>query len=221
VSDLREAIKADNASQNKILRDLQDGQHTQLSLAHGWKESIRNILKGFNNLREACVDMSNSIQQLLLSNAALSRSVRATESGLPTGLERTLIQEPFILEDAIGRIAPVHLQFIESWDAFEAVLEIRFRGIQGADKVEQREYALQDHTKGYEITRSRPWVGAFLPGQRVAMSFIFEQVADHGGDGSPQEPSCPSCGSSNAANTTALDIEWFAPPPQNTSLRIC
>ena len=56
--------------------------------------------------------------------------------------------------------------------AFEAVLEIRFRGIQGADKVRQGEYALQDHARGSEIVRLRPWNGAFLPGQRVDMSRV-------------------------------------------------
>jgi len=41
-----------------------------------------------------------------------------------------------------------------------------------ADKVRQGEYALQDHAKGFEIVRSRPWNGAFLPGQRVDMSRV-------------------------------------------------
>jgi hypothetical protein len=48
------------------------------------------------------------------------------------------------LEDAIGRIAPVHLQFVTSWDAFNAVLEIRFRDLQGFKKVKDKQYGLRN-----------------------------------------------------------------------------
>jgi hypothetical protein len=65
-----------------------------------------------------------------------------------------LIEEPFILEDPIGRPAPVHLQFITSWDAFNAVLEIRFRSVQGHRKIVQKEYGLQEEVTGREINQS-------------------------------------------------------------------
>jgi hypothetical protein len=90
-------------------------------------------------------------------------------------VERLLTGEPFILEDAIGCKAPVHLQFINSWDVLHAVLKVRFRAIQAADKVSRNEYCFQDRATGREVVRTRPWEGAFLPGQRVDMSFVLER----------------------------------------------
>lgn len=55
---------------------------------------------------------------------------------------RSLIQAHFVLEDAIGRVAPVHLQFITSWDGVEAVLAARFEGLSGHDKIEREEFVL-------------------------------------------------------------------------------
>jgi len=186
----------------------------QFSLIFSWKSTLKAILRSFGNLQKTCMEMSISVRQLLASNSALLRSVQAIESGLPSALERTLFQQPFILEDAIGRIAPIPHQLIESWEAFEKILELRFRGIQGADKVLHREYVFQDHAMGSEIVRSRPWQGAFLPGQRVYMSFVFERTAPQEfEDESSQEheTSCPSCGHPAAGGTT-MAIDWFDSP---------
>ncbi|KAK3367404.1 hypothetical protein B0T24DRAFT_390146 [Lasiosphaeria ovina] len=138
------------------------------------KTIVGRITEGISRIRKICSDMQASLVNLLQLGTQTHQAVVAIQTQLPTRLERVLIDEPFILEDAIGRQAPVHLQFINSWDALHAVLEIRFRNIQGADKIERREYSLQDHRTGREISRSRPWEGAFLPGQRVDMSLIFQ-----------------------------------------------
>lgn len=122
LDDLKAAAEAASDKQAGLLQDLQASQQSQASLVFGWTGAIKKIVGSLGNLHKTCIDMSNSVRQLLTSNASLVRSIQMIQSGLPTPLECTLLQDPFILEDAIGRVAPVHLQFIESWDAFEAVL---------------------------------------------------------------------------------------------------
>lgn len=122
---------------------------------------------------------------------ATYQAVISNQASLPGRLERGLIEEPVILEDALGRIAPVHLQFVTSWDAFDAILEIRFRGFQGHKKIAQGHYGLQDRATGKEVEQSRAWQRAFLPGQRVEMSMVFHHNEPKHSD--PANVTCPGC----------------------------
>jgi hypothetical protein len=119
-------------------------------------------------------------------NIATYKMALAIHAGLPGYLEHTLIQEPFILEDAVGRIAPVHMQCINSWEAFDSILELRFRSFPGHRKVQDKEYVFQEHTTRRDIARSRPWEASFLPGQKIDMSVMFK-------GSSPAISTCPSC----------------------------
>ena len=110
------------------------------------------------------------------------------QSSLPSHLERSLDQEPWILEDAIGRISPIHFQFIETWEAFETVLEMRFIGAQGHRKVREKRYALQAYRANQDIDRSKPFKTAFVGGRRYQMSILFD-AQRHSFYGSH----CPSC----------------------------
>ena len=84
------------------------------ALSLDWVRQLGNELKTF-------------MRKIFVVNRATYKAVMDIQTCLPSHLERTLYQEPFILEDAIGRIAPVHMQFINSWEAFDSVLELRFR----------------------------------------------------------------------------------------------
>jgi hypothetical protein len=94
----------------------------------------------------------------------------AIKHPLPIPIHR---QQPVYFEDAHGRIAPLHLEFINSWEAFEAVLTVRFRNGPGLEKVQRREYILHDSQSKMGIDFETPWKGAFLPGQQVVMSMMF------------------------------------------------
>ncbi|KAK0703007.1 hypothetical protein B0T26DRAFT_657301 [Lasiosphaeria miniovina] len=170
------------------------------------KTIVGRITDGIGRIRKICSDMQASLANLLQLGTQTHQAVVAIQTQLPSRLERVLIDDPFILEDAIGRRAPVHLQFINSWEALHAVLEIRFRNIQGADKIGRHEYSLQDHRTGREISRSRAWEGAFLPGQRVDMSLIFENKRSTApaADGAN---TCPGCRHSSFSSADA-DVEW-------------
>ncbi|KAH7085738.1 hypothetical protein BKA63DRAFT_402029 [Paraphoma chrysanthemicola] len=176
-------------------------------------------------LRQLGTELKEYMRRIIAMNIATYHAVISIQSSLPGRLERGLIEEPFILEDAIGRIAPVHLQFVTSWDAFNAVLEIRFREMQGFQKIKKKQYGLQEKATKREIEQSRPWQRAFLPGQRIEMSFLFDtQDPESGVD----KVSCPGC-QTTSSNPTDAEIQcencrmWFRritvvhdvePPPQ-------
>ncbi|KAH5540271.1 hypothetical protein HBI27_106670 [Parastagonospora nodorum] len=105
-------------------------------------------------LRQLGTELKVFMRRIIAMNIATYHAVISIQAALPSRLERSLIEEPFVLEDAIGRIAPVHLQFVTSWDAFNAVLEIRFRDMQGSKKVKQKQYGLQDRATKRDIHQS-------------------------------------------------------------------
>ncbi|MCJ1388796.1 hypothetical protein MMC18_001646 [Xylographa bjoerkii] len=92
---------------------------------------------------------------------------------IPSQVER---QQPVHLIDALGKVAPFHLEFIRSHDAFISVLKCNFSKIgSGAEKIENRESAIQETHSKRDIDLNRDWDCCFLPGQRVEMSMIFRQ----------------------------------------------
>lgn len=96
------------------------------------------------------------------------------------------IQEPLTLTDALGRVAPIHLELVNSWDVFEAVLEARFLNFPGENKIKSGEYAISDGKSEQDLERSQAFASAFLPGRRIDMCVLFrEQISNN---------SCPGCG---------------------------
>lgn len=119
------------------------------------------------------------------------------QTRVPREFGPCFIQEPLILTDALGRVAPIHLEFINSWDVLESALEARFRGLPGERKIRQREYALQDRSSQLDIARSASFESSFLPGRMVDMSMVFRHS-------NSSTTSCPGCGMETARqNTTA------------------
>lgn len=97
------------------------------------------------------------------------------QTRVPREFEPCWIQEVLILTDALGRVAPIHLELINSWDVLESVLMARFKNIPGERKVMRGEYALQDRGSLRDIEKSQTFEASFLPGRRVDMSMIFKQ----------------------------------------------
>lgn len=157
--------------------------------------------------RQLGSELKSLMEKIFSMNVATYKAVIAIQSGgFPSALERTLVQEPFVLEDAIGRMSPVHMQFISSWDAFDAVLEMRFQNMQGHRKVQNKEYVIQECSTRHEIRRDLPWEVSFLPGQRVDMSLIFEKE-ERGSLRKNTEISCPRCQTVSTGLLDA-DIQW-------------
>lgn len=129
------------------------------------------------------------------------------QSSLPPQVER---QQPVLFEDAHARMFPFHLEFINSFAAFQAVLEVRFRDVPGLKKVSRLEYAMQDTAsqKALDLA-NKSWQSLFRPGRRVVMSMLFPQAE------APVSSSCPgrftedttSGGGGGGGNA---HIQWYA-----------
>jgi hypothetical protein len=114
-----------------------------------------------------------------------------------------------MLTDALGRIAPVHLELINSWTVLESVLEARFHNIPGERKIKRREYALQDRSSQRDIQRNASFNSCFLPGGKVDMSMVFKQRHS--------EAHCPGCGK-ECCQGAAASSKWSEDPGKDIFL---
>ncbi|GAB1312734.1 hypothetical protein MFIFM68171_02944 [Madurella fahalii] len=149
------------------------------------KSVITKVAESIGWISQTCTYIKTVLGTLLSLSWPIHNAVLALHTKLPSSLELTLIDDPFILEDALGRKTPVHLQFIDS-----------------------KEYVFQDYRTGRDIMRSRPWEGAFRPGQRVDMSMVFKHVEHQGQPSTTNDTfsTCPGCKLPNP-HSTGMDVE--------------
>lgn len=150
------------------------------------------------------------MQKIIMINLATYSAVHEIQRQLPAmnQLQAAVPSEPmFYLEDALGRVFPITLQFITCWDALHAVLEINFRGLQGMKKVLKREFALQDRGTKKDIDLSQKWERVFLPGKWVDMSMIFNELASTEQDDTTSTNTCPGC-RAQSNQPPGLEIRW-------------
>jgi hypothetical protein len=184
------------------VRDRLKENNSLISIGNTVTTKIADTLR-LDWFRKLGSELKSLMERIFTTNVAIYKAVVALQAGLPSHLERSMIQEPFILEDAIGRMSPVHMQFISSWEAFDAVLELRFRSVQGQKKVKNKEYVIQEHVTRREIRRNQPWEASFLPGQRVDMSLVFESQEQK----ELPQTTCPRCQTASAELQDS-DIQW-------------
>ncbi|KAL9060941.1 MAG: hypothetical protein Q9162_000385 [Coniocarpon cinnabarinum] len=70
----------------------------------------------------------------------------------------------------------VDVQFINTWEAFDAIMEVKFRGQHGHRKIIDKEFALSETGNNREIRRERPWDGVIKPKQQIDMTMLFIDV---------------------------------------------
>jgi hypothetical protein len=123
--------------------------------------------------------------------------VQSLETSVPPHVQ---LQQPVLFQDACGFRSPVHLDFINSWEAFEAVLKVRFKK-RGLQVVEKKQYTLEDASSKREIDMTQPYEMCFFPGQSVNMDACFDEetgITNH----------CPGC---QNVEKEALDqtVIWY------------
>lgn len=119
-----------------------------------------------------------------MNNLQLLSALEQLQNSLPA---QVLLKDPVIFTDALDRVAPIHLDWITSWDAFLAVLEVRFSDL-GSSKIRRREFALQESSTRGELTFTKPIASCLKPGQHVDMSMIFRDRT-----GETTKNVCPHC----------------------------
>ena len=122
--------------------------------------------------------MKNIMQDISVTSCAIHKVMLHNEAHLPGHLDRCLDQAPFILEDSHGRIRPFHMNSNTSWDFFDAILEVSFRGMPGHSRVQQQNYVLHDSTANRDVDRLLPWENLFLLGRKYVMCVVFRDLGN-------------------------------------------
>ena len=185
-SELTLQLSQENSNSRSILQLLQDKAASNAGLLRSMNALLRRVYGNMGMMTNLMSSIRSLVSQILSMTGqglqvtvATYQAVLAIQQALSSPLEpRSLVQEPFILEDAIGRVSPVHLQFVTSWRALDAVLQARFEGINGHDKVKQGEFVLQERATGRDICRHIPWEAAFRSGQGVEMAILFRKLIE-------------------------------------------
>jgi hypothetical protein len=122
-----EAVERQDARLAEI-RELSRESNRLVAIGNRTSERIFEALR-LDWLRGLGSELKSLMPRTNAMNVTIYKAAISIQGLLPSHLKRSLIEEPFILEDAIGRLSPVHLKFICSWEAFEDVLVHRFRDL--------------------------------------------------------------------------------------------
>lgn len=204
LADNNAKVEASSEEQHSLLEEVKsklDDTNDNIRAGNEIATRISEALR-LDWIRQLGQELKGFMRRIILMNVMTYKAVIEIRGRLPSHLERSLYQEPFILEDGIGRIAPVHMQFIDCWEAFDSVLELRFRNMQGYRMVQNKEYVIQESSTRREIDRSLPWQASFLPGQKVVMSMIFNDTIH-------STSSCPRCQTSSEEPQSS-EIQWLS-----------
>jgi hypothetical protein len=184
-----------------IARENNDLLHTQADLILAITRMVANpapqqMTQDLQAIMLKVVETNMKVYQIVLDMQS------AIQNQLPAQIDR---QQPVYFEDAHGRIAPFHIEFINSLEAFQAVMEVRFRHVPGLKKFQRGQYILQDPLSKKTLDLQGPWESVFLPGRKVVMSMTFQT-------GTPRISltTCPVCQIENAAPRKNLQVgvQW-------------
>lgn len=161
--------------------------HAVSSLVSGQEDGLLSFVRAGLQWHIIIFDAITQMQQLLLE--------------IPPQIQR---EQPVTFEDAHGRITPFHVEFINSYGAFQAVLEARFENMPGLTKVMNLEYAMQDIQSKKIIDLSGPWENTMRPGRKFVMSMIFQMS-------NAVVSACPGCSTEAFRRPVNVgsDIQWY------------
>lgn len=163
-------------------------------------DGVLTLLQGLTVEQRACFEMLMRQNQDLLRSLEQLRYMLQVQSMVPA---QVLLQPPVILLDAFGKLAPFHLDFIDSSEAFLSVLKIRFRKAgarpYGLQKLDRGEFSIQETGQQRAIDIAKPWEAVFKPGQRVDMSMVFNRMTSRS--------KCPGCNQMNDDHDGQIDCD--------------
>ena len=186
--------------QTLLLKDISGEVRENNMQIRAANNAISRLVRSVNIewIRSLNVDIKRLLQNISLTVSATYEVMLNIQGRLPSHLERRLYQEPFVLEDAHKRFKPIYMDCISSWEAFDAWLEVQFRGLPGHAMVQDVRYVLHESASNRDIQRHRSWDQAFLPGQKIVMCMLFEDRF--------ASSCCPKCNLESPI--TEVDIEW-------------
>ncbi|KAI4282036.1 MAG: hypothetical protein L6R38_003256 [Xanthoria sp. 2 TBL-2021] len=158
------------ATQQAMLDEIKIRLDKNSSEVKSARIDVQTIASGMRYVRRLGSEILSMMQNIWSANVMTYKAIITLQSQLPRQLERTWTQSPVILKDALGRTTPVHLEFVETFEIFQTVLEMRFDQLPGHRKVQRKEYALSTEQSEQEIDSALAFRRWFRPGQEVDMN---------------------------------------------------
>lgn len=153
----------------------------------GWDHQVAEILSSLSAEQRRCFLFLMQQNKQLLQSVEEIGQIMQLQSEIPAQI---LLGQPVVLLDCFGKTAPFHLEFIDSFETFMAVMVARFKqaGVKpsGVAKLENHEFSIQDTKRKRFIDVTQPWPTVFQPGQKVDMSMVFHRF-------SCPPSTCPAC----------------------------
>ncbi|KAK0609397.1 hypothetical protein B0T14DRAFT_541014 [Immersiella caudata] len=100
----------------------------------------RRLLSKLDFVARLGIDMKESVSHLSIIRSVVLRLDRGVNNG-----------EHFVLEDPTGRLFPIYMKTITSWEAFNFILEDRFKGKKGERRTRRKLYSLYESASHLEI----------------------------------------------------------------------
>ncbi len=192
----------------KALEDVQSAIGESTALATKGNDLLTRLVDSLSGLRKLGSDLKRFFGLAISGNLVIHRELVALRGLFTSQIPPQVSAQLFEFEDACGRWAPVPLAFITTWEAFEAVLEIRFRGHPGLAKIQKRQYLLQEQATKRVVKREMELSQAILPGQRINQTVLFRhfESAEAGKTPNPRT-TCPACGE-ETDQPADVQVEW-------------
>lgn len=175
----------------------------------GWDQQVAAILSSLSAEQRQCfLYLMQQNKQLVQSIEDLGRMMQVQHAIPP----QVLLGQPVVFLDCFGKVAPFHLEFIDSFESFMAVMVVRFKqaGVKpsGVAKLQNHEFSIQDTRRKRFIDITKPWPTVFQPGQKVDMSMVFHRFAC-------PPSTCPACLGRNEGGSE--EVYWLVPDSHSCS----
>lgn len=132
----------------------------------------RQILEKIAFLAQETLDIKRSVSHIASTVLSLSLELSSFRV-LLVSFQRSPVDEYyFTVEDALGRVFPIHLNTITTWEAFAFVLTEKFKNGAGARRVRDKRYRLIEFATRREIDQGNNWERTFRPHQKITMSLL-------------------------------------------------
>jgi len=89
------------------------------------RETADVLFQRLDWLRNSTVEVKNTVQQIFVINFQMYGEILRVQSLVTNQIVRSPqmnLEAPWILEDCLGRVSPVHRQFIVSWEVCSGLI---------------------------------------------------------------------------------------------------
>lgn len=178
-------------------------QNQQTLVVHtGLLETISRVITGLVSTQQesGVLTIAHKILQWNITIFSAITQMQQVLCSIPAQIQR---DQPVSFEDAHGRVARFHIEFVNSYAAFQAILEARFANMPGLRKVKRLEYVMRDTQSKRILDLSSPWETTMRPGRKFVMSMVFQLAK-------VVNSSCPGCSreASNHFKNEESEIQW-------------